>query len=114
MGSEGVAVDGCCRGVGGSRSGFFVWRLGPGSKRAVRPAWLTDVIREVHATSYGSYGRERVHAELLLGRRIRVGRGTVAMLMLRAGIAGRSGAPKRRWESGVPAAEDLVDRVFRR
>jgi len=114
MAGEGLPVDVCCRVLGVSRSGFYVRRHRPVSKRAVRHAWLTDVIREVHVASYGAYGRQRVHAELVLGRGIRVGRGTVAMLMLRAGIAGRSGAPKRRWESGVPTAEDLVDRVFRR
>ena len=35
-------------------------------------AWLTDVIREVHTASYGSYGAKRVYAELVLGRGIRV------------------------------------------
>jgi helix-turn-helix protein len=33
---------------------------------AVRHAWLTDVIREVHAASRESYGSRRVHAELTL------------------------------------------------
>ena len=41
----------------------------PPSARAVRHAWLTDLIREVHAASYGSYGAKRVYAELVLGRR---------------------------------------------
>jgi putative transposase len=75
---------------------------------------LTDLIREVHTASYGSYGANRVHAELVLGREIRVGHNAVAMLMQRAGIQGRNGA--RKW-SGVPGlatAEDLVDRQFRR
>ena len=54
------------------------------------------LIREVHAASYGSYGAKRVHAELVLGRGIRVGHNAIAMLMRRAGIAGRTGAPKRK------------------
>jgi transposase InsO family protein len=114
MAAEGLPVDVACRVLGVSRSGFYLWRERRPSKRAVRHAWLSDIIREVHAASFGSYGRQRVHAELVLGRGIRVGRGTVAMLMQRAGIAGRSGAPKRKWVSGVPTAADLVDRAFRR
>lgn len=72
------------------------------------------MIREVHAASYGNYGAKRVHAELILGRGIQVGHNAVAMLMHRAGIAGRSGA-RRRW--GIPSvatADDLVDRMFLR
>jgi transposase InsO family protein len=67
----------------------------------------------VQTASYGSYGAHWVHAELVLGRGIRVGHNAIAMLMQRAGIAGRNGA--RKWR-GVPGAtaEDLVDRVFRR
>ena len=72
------------------------------------------MIREVHAAAYGSYGARRVHAELVLGRGIRVGHNAVAMLMRRAGIAGRTGAPKRRGMPGQASADDLVDRRFRR
>jgi len=72
------------------------------------------VIREVHTASYGSYGANRVHAELVLGRGIRVGHNAIAMLMRRAGIAGRTGAPKRRGIPGLATADDLVDRLFRR
>jgi hypothetical protein len=59
--------------LGVSCSGFYAWRFLPPSSRAVRHAWLTDVIREVHAGSYGNYGAKRVHAELVLGRSIGVG-----------------------------------------
>ncbi len=68
----------------------------------------------MHATSYGSYGANRVHAELVLGRGIRVGHNAVAMLMQRAGIAGRNGARRWRGAPGLATAEDLVDRIFRR
>lgn len=84
-----------------SSAGYYAWRCRPLSARAVRHAWLTDLIREVHAASYGSYGANRVHAELVLGRGIRVGHNAVAMLMQRAGIAGRNGARKWRGEPGV-------------
>ena len=41
------------------------------SARAVRHAWLTDLIREVHLASRGTYGARRVHAELHPGPRAR-------------------------------------------
>ncbi len=112
--SEGLPVQVACRVLGVSCAGFYAWRFRPPSARAVRHAWLTDVIREVHAASYGSYGAKRVHAELVLGRRIKVGHNAVAMLMQRAGIQGRTGSPKRRGLPGVATAEDLVDRIFAR
>ena len=61
------------------------------------------MIREVHAASYGNYGAKRVHAELVLGRGIRVGHNAVAMLMQRACIAGRSGARSSRSEAVTQA-----------
>jgi putative transposase len=110
--SEGLPVEIACRVLGVSCAGYYAWRFRPPSARAVRHAWLTDVIRDVHAASYGAYGANRVHAELVLGRGIRVGHNAVAMLMQRAGIAGRMGAPKRRGVPAAQTAEDLVERVF--
>jgi putative transposase len=89
-------------------------RSRPPSQRSIRHAWLTDLSREIHAASYQAYGARRVHAEMVLGRGVRVGHGTVAMLMARAGIAGRTGAPKRYSIAGAATASDLVDRKFAR
>lgn len=47
-----------------SRAGFFRSRSAPPSARAVRRAWLADVITEVHVRSRGTYGMWRVKAEL--------------------------------------------------
>jgi transposase InsO family protein len=112
MANEGLPVEVACRVLGVSCAGFYAWRFRPPSARAVRHAWLTDVIREVHAASYGNYGAKRVYAELVLGRGIRVGHNAVAMLMQRAGIAGRSGARKRYGSPSIATADDLVDRMF--
>jgi putative transposase len=112
MAGEGLPVEVACRVLGVSCAGFYAWRFRPPSARAVRHAWLTDLIREVHAASYGNYGAKRVQAELVLGRGLTVGHNAVAMLMQRAGIAGRSGARTRWRGSGVATAADLVDRVF--
>jgi len=114
MAAEGLPVEVCCRVLGVSGAGYYAWRFRPPSARAVRHAWLTDLIREIHAASYGAYGANRVHAELVLGRGVRVGHCSVAMLMQRAAIRGRTGSPKRRGMPAVATAEDLVDRVFHR
>jgi transposase InsO family protein len=114
MAGEGLPVEVACRVLGVSCAGYYAWRFRPPSTRAVRHAWLTDLIREIHTASYGAYGANRVHAELVLGRGVRVGHCSVAMLMQRAGIKGRTGSPKRRGMPGVATAEDLVDRVFHR
>jgi putative transposase len=112
MAREGLPVEVACRVLDVSCSGFYAWRFRPPSARAVRHAWLTDVIREVHTMSYGTYGAKRVYAELVLGRGIQVGHNAVAMLMQRAGIAGRSGARKRYGIPSIATADDLVDRMF--
>jgi hypothetical protein len=89
MAGEGLPVEVSCRMLAVSCAGYYAWRFRPPSARTVRHAWLTDLIRAVHAESYGNYGAKRVHAELVLGRGIAVGHNPVAMLMQRAGIAGR-------------------------
>jgi hypothetical protein len=66
------------------------------SARAVRHAWLTDAIRQVHAAARQTYGARRVHAELTLGRGIGVGYHAVELLMRRAGLQGVTGRPKFR------------------
>ena len=45
----------------------------PPSERAIRHAWLTDLIREVHVAPAAPTAIARVHAELTLGRGISVG-----------------------------------------
>ena len=47
--SEGLPVEVACRVLSVSCAGFYAWRFRPPSARAVRHAWLTVVIREVHA-----------------------------------------------------------------
>jgi hypothetical protein len=37
-----------------------------------RRVWLTNLIREVHASSRGTYGSRRVHAELTLAMGVHV------------------------------------------
>jgi transposase InsO family protein len=107
-----LPVEVACRVLGVSAAGYYISRSRPPSTRSIRHAWLTDLAREIHLASYEAYGARRVHAELVLGRGLRVGHGTIAMLMARAGIAGRTGAPKRRGIPRLATADDLVDRQF--
>lgn len=112
---EGLPAQTACRVLGVSESGFYAWRNRPQSARAIRHVWLTDMIRQVHAASRGTYGAHRVHAELTMGYGITVGHNAVAMLMQRAGLAGLPGSRRRRRlvTPGATAA-DLVDRQFTR
>jgi transposase InsO family protein len=87
---------------------------GAPSARAIRHAWLTDVIRQVHIDSRSTYGARRVHAELTLGHGIEVGHNAVEMLMHRAGLAGLTGRPKFRRVPNVATSSDLVSRSFGR
>jgi putative transposase len=114
MAAEGLPVQTACRVLSVSESGFYAWRDRPLSARAIRHVWLTDLIREIHTASRGTYGQRRVHAELTLGRGITVGHGQVELVMRRASIAGLSGRPKWRRVPNLATATDLVDRQFTR
>jgi len=111
--SEGMPTQTACRVLAVSESGFYEWRKRPPSARSIRHVWLTDVIRQVHTASRGTYGANRVHAELTMGHGITVGHNAVAMLMQKAGLAGLPGAHRRRrLVTTAETAADLVDRDF--
>jgi putative transposase len=114
MAGEGLPVQLATRVLDVSESGYYEVLTRPPSARAIRHAWLTDQIREVHALSNGTYGARRVHAELTLGRGLVVSHGTIELLMNRAGIRGVTGRP--RWRRPRPdlIATDLVERNFTR
>jgi len=114
MAAEGIPVEVACRVLDVSTSGYYAFRSRPPSPRAIRHAWLTDLIYQVHQASRGTYGALRVHAELRLGRGIMVGHNAVALLMRRAGLAGATGRPKWRHAKPDQIAADLVDRNFTR
>jgi putative transposase len=103
-----------CRVLNVSESGYYAWRKRPPSARALRHAWLTGLIRQIHTDFRGVYGARRVHAELTLGHGIAVGRHAVEALMRRATLQGLSGRPGHRRIPNMPTAADLVDRQFQR
>jgi putative transposase len=114
MAADGLPVEVCCRVLDVSVSGYYRWLIARPSERTIRHAWLTDVIRQIHADSRGAYGSRRVHAELTLGHGLTVGYEQVSLLMRRAGLQGLSGRPRWRRAPNLPTASDLVDRQFAR
>jgi transposase InsO family protein len=114
MVAEGLPAQLACRVLEVSESGYYAWRSRSPSPRAIRHAWLTDLIQQVHTDFRGVYGYRRMHAELTLGHGISVGAEAVSLLMRRAGLQGLSGRPRYRRIPNQPAAGDLVDRQFAR
>ena len=114
MVAEGLPAQLACRVLDVSESGFHAWRTRPPSERAIRHAWLTDLIRQIHTDFRGVYGYRRVHAELTLGHGFEVGPEAVWLLMRKAGLQGLTGRPRYRRIPNQPSAGDLVDRNFAR
>lgn len=110
---DGVPVATTCRVLGVPTSGYYDWRDRPMSERARSDPQLVEIIRQVHDKSRQTYGSPRVHAELRLGRDIRVGRKRVERLMREHHIVSvrrrtRRGCTRRDPDSG--SAPDLVNR----
>jgi transposase InsO family protein len=114
MAAEGLPVQVAVRVLGLSESGYYDWKTRAPSARSIRHQWLTDLIRQAHAGSRGTYGARRIHAELVLGHGVAVGHGAVELLMRNAGIRGVTGRPKWRHVKPDNIAGDLVERAFAR
>jgi putative transposase len=102
-----------CRLLGVSSSGYYAWMKRLPSRRAEEDAALLAEIHAAHATSHGTYGAPRIHAELT-AKGIHVGRKHVARLMSQAGLAGVS---RRKFvvttvKGDDRQAPDLVERDF--
>jgi putative transposase len=59
MAAERIPVQVACRVLDVSTSGYYAWRSRPPSARAIRHAWLTDLIVGVHQAVRGTYGARR-------------------------------------------------------
>jgi putative transposase len=97
-----------------STSGYYAWLMREPSKQACSDAQLLARIRTLHASSRGTYGAPRIHAQLAR-EGVHVGRKRVARLMRMAGLCGAS---RRHWKfttrprAGARRAPDLVRRHF--
>ena len=112
---EGHGAKRVCRMLDVAPSGFFNWRSKPPSDRAIRRAWLGDVITEIHKTSRYSYGSLRIRAELEDVYGQTVNKKLIRSIMDELGIRG---LPTRRRAKPNLAnrvtTEDLVNREFNR
>jgi putative transposase len=113
LAAEGHGTKRTCRILTVAPSGFFRWRSQPMSARAVRRAWLADVITEIHIMSRRTYGWRRVRAELAEGYGQIVNKKLVRAVMIELGL---SGLPKHRKAKKTPnhpaTSVDLVNRDF--
>ena len=114
MVAEAHSIQTACRVLDVAESTFYDARTRVPSNRAIRHAWLTDMIVQVHTASRGTYGSRRVHAELTMGHGVGVGREAVALLMRRAELKGLPGHRRRRPPHQTPTSSDLVERNFAR
>lgn len=114
MVAESHSIKSACRVLDVPKSTFFADRRRVPSARAIRHAWLTDLIVASHTASRGTYGARRVHADLTLGMGVTVGHNAVEMLMARAGLKGLPGNKRRRPAHQTPTVSDLVERDFAR
>lgn len=104
-----------CRVLGVSRSGWYAWaaRTRP-TPREIRDHELLERIRKIHATSRGTYGSPRVHAQLVRDG-VEVGKDRVARLMRADGLRGRV---RRRFKATTdskhaePIAANVLNREF--
>jgi putative transposase len=115
LAADHIPVAVACRVLNVSTSGYYAWRDRPTPARRHADLQLVEVIRDIHTRSRQTYGSPRVHAELRLGRGIRVGRKRVERLMREHRIVGvhrrrRGGCTVRDPDSTATA--DLVNRRF--
>jgi putative transposase len=115
LGIEGHGLKSACRVLKIASSGFFMWRHRPPSARAIRRAWLTDVITQIWEQSRRTYGWRRVQAELADAYDHVANKKLVHSIMREQGI---SGLPKRRKGRrnmiNKATSTDLVNRDFNR
>ena len=113
LAGDGFDVTVACRVLKVSRSGYYEWLDRPPSARDREDASLANTIVDIHRDSRCLYGAPRVHAELRLGKGVRVGRKRVARLLRLTGRRGISHRHKRRGHRPAAAVhQDLVQRRF--
>lgn len=86
----------------------------PLARTKTRRLWLTELIREAHLQSPGTYGYRRVHAELTKGMGLVVSDRLVRFLMHDAGIRGLPHLTGKKPIRGIPTSDELVNRRFHR
>lgn len=104
-----------CRLLKVSPSGFYDWQDRGPSKQALANTALTETIRQIHTASKKVAGSPSVHAELVLGHGMTVGKNRVAGLMKTAGLVGVHRRKRRcltKQDKKAAPAPDLIRRDF--
>ena len=115
LAGQGYQVECCCNMFGVSVSGYYDSLNRPPSARALRRAWITPLIADVHKASQGTYGALRITAELRLGHGTVIGHCAVSSIMKELGIQGLpTRKPFRRPQINLARSVDLVRRDFHR
>ena len=115
LGAEGHGLKASCRLLGVSGSGFFHWRGRPLSARAVRRAWLADVVTEIWEWSRRTYGWRRIQAELAEVHDHTANKKLLRAVMRKHHISGLPRPKARRRDlTRAPTTADLVNREFSR
>lgn len=83
------SVEKMCQVLKASRSGYYVWKVEPVTKRMWAEAKLVNRIFDIHRDSRGIYGSPRIAAELKKQGR-QVGENRVAQLMRENGIRAKT------------------------
>ena len=112
--AEGVRTGRACHALGVSRSGYYAWAGRAPSPRAIRQAWLTDLIGTIHQASRGTYGAPGCTPTWSTGTASPSG--TTPSACSRAG-PGRAGLPTHsrcKRSRKLATVTDLVRRDFRR
>jgi putative transposase len=100
--------------LGVSPAGYYAWCRRLPSAHARSDGELLKRIRTIHASSRGTYGAPRVHAELR-AEGFHLGKKRVARLMRQAGLTGvsrRKGMRTTQRDEAARPAPDLVARDF--
>lgn len=106
-----------CRALGISVSGYYRWHKQHGvvTPHQMANQRLTAAIHKIHASSYGTYGSPRIHAQLQ-AEGWSCSKQRVERLMRQAGLHGkckRRGRPlTTQSQHSLPVAENLLNREF--
>ncbi len=110
---QGVSINTACKVLRVTDRGYRAWRDRPQSQRQIRHEMIAEAIANIHRASRGCYGFRRMHAELVHGLGIMVGRDQVRAIMKNTGIRGISGTRKRYVNrEHLITTQDLVNRNF--
>jgi putative transposase len=91
MAGDGSPVQATTRVLDVTDSGSYAWRGRAPPARAVRPAWVTETIHQVHPASRGTYGYRRVTPGAAHPRRVLLRFRLAAYIAASAAASARAG-----------------------